>query len=144
MDRDKLLRALDDETNEKLLNFNTKKLYEMNLQIISELNLNIDKNNVFMKKLQGYKYVDELNDLKYGTYIRWINLTNPKLIEMEKGGFFCQTKIKDDGVYLTYKNAGYTNKHYQIKLDECLVFQKLTQSELVLISALDFLSTSNI
>jgi hypothetical protein len=48
--------------------------------------------------------------------------------------------VKEDGVYITCKNYGFNRKHYQIKLDENLIFQKLTEQELVLLSALDHLS----
>ena len=39
MDVNKLLKALDDESNELLLNFTTKKIKEMNLNILKELHL---------------------------------------------------------------------------------------------------------
>ena len=39
MEVKKLLTALDDETNENLLNFRTKKIKEMNLKILQELHL---------------------------------------------------------------------------------------------------------
>ena len=140
MDVNKLLKALDDETNENLLNFTTKKITEMNLKIINELQLERKYSLEIMKKIKDYKYVDELNDLKYGTYIRWIPIQDPDDIYITKGALFCETKIKDDGVYLICKNYGFSNKHFQIKLDENLVFQKLTGQELVLLSALDHLS----
>jgi hypothetical protein len=81
-----------------------------------------------------------LDDLKYGTYLRWIHLNNPNNIYITKGALFCEYKIKDDGVYLICKNFGYTSRHFQIKLDENLIFQKLTDQEMVLLSALDHLS----
>jgi hypothetical protein len=140
MDVTKLLKALDDETNENLLNFTTKKITEMNLKIINELQLERKYSLEIMRKIKDYKYVDELNDLKYGTYIRWIPIQDPDDIYITKGALFCETKIKDDGVYLICKNYGFSNKHFQIKLDENLVFQKLTCQELVLLSALDHLS----
>jgi hypothetical protein len=140
MDVTKLLKALDDETNENLLNFTTKKITEMNLKIINELQLERKYSLEIMKKIKDYKYVDELNDLKYGTYIRWIPIQDPDDIYITKGALFCETKIKDDGVYLICKNYGFSNKYFQIKLDENLVFQKLTNQELVLLSALDHLS----
>ena len=140
MDVNKLLKALDDETNENLLNFTTKKITEMNLKIINELQLERKYSLEILKKIKDYKYVDELNDLKYGTYIRWIPIQDPDDIYITKGALFCETKIKDDGVYLICKNYGFSNKHFQIKLDENLVFQKLTDQELVLLSALDHLS----
>ena len=39
MDVQKLLQALDDETNESLMNLTTDKILEMNLNILKELNL---------------------------------------------------------------------------------------------------------
>ena len=53
---------------------------------------------------------------------------------------FCEIKVKEDGVYIICKNYGYNRKYFQIKLDENLIFQKLTEQELVLLSALDHLS----
>ena len=140
MDVDKLLKALDDESNENLFNFTSKKILEMNLQILKELELNRDETLELLKKLKGYKYVDEMSDLKYGTYIRWISISNPENIELAKGAIFCEIKITDNGVYIVYKNFGYNTKYFQIKMDECLVFQKLTSQEQVLLSALDHLS----
>ena len=140
MDVNKLLKALDDETNENLLNFTSKKITEMNLKIINELQLDKKYALTIMKKIKDYKYVDELDDLKYGTYVRWIPIHDPNDIHITKGALFCETKIKDDGVYLICKNFGFSHKHFQIKLDENLVFQKLTGQEMVLLSALDHLS----
>ena len=140
MDVDKLLKALDDESNENLFNFTSKKILEMNLQILKELELNRDETLEILKKLKGYKYVDEMSDLKYGTYIRWILISNPENIELAKGAIFCEIKITDNGVFIVYKNFGYNTKYFQIKMDECLVFQKLTSQEQVLLSALYHLS----
>jgi hypothetical protein len=140
MDVNKLLKALDDDSNEQLLNFTSKKITEMNLKIINELQLERKEALDIMKKIKGYKYVDDLNDLKYGTYLRWIPIIDPNNIYITKGALFCEYKIKDDGIYLICKNFGYSNKHFQIKLDENLVFQKLTDQEQVLLSALDHLS----
>jgi hypothetical protein len=140
MDVNKLLKALEDDSNENLLNFTSKKILEMNLKIINELQLERKESLELMKKLKGYRYIDELDDLKYGTYLRWIPLHSPSNIYIAKGALFCEYKIKEDGVYLICKNFGFPYKHFQFKLDENLVFQKLTDQELVLLSALDHLS----
>jgi hypothetical protein len=140
MDVNKLLKALDDESNENLMNFTTIKLREMILKILKELNLPRNETLDLMKKLKEYKYVDEMKDLKYGTYLRWIPIDNPENIHLTKGAIFCEMKVKDDGVYIICKNFGYNRTHFQIKIDENLIFQKLTEQELVLLSALDHLS----
>jgi hypothetical protein len=90
-----------------------------------------------LKRLKGYKFVDEMNDLKYGTYLRWISLVDPENIELNRGALFCEVKITDEGVYIVCKTFGYIPKYFQIKMDECLLFQKLTAQEQILLQAID-------
>jgi hypothetical protein len=140
MDVNKLLKALDDDSNETLLNFTTDKIKEMNLNIIKELQLPRKDTLDIMNKLREYKYVDEMNELKYGAYIRWIPIEDPTNIHLTKGALFCEMKITDDGVFCVCKNYGYTQRHFQLSMDKNLIFQRLTDQELVLLSALDHLS----
>jgi hypothetical protein len=140
MDINKLLKALDDESNENLLNFTTEKIREMNLKILNELHLSKKVTLDLLSKLNEYKYVDEMNDLKYGTYIRWLPIEDPNNIYLTKGAIFCELKITDNGVSCICKNYGFKLKHFQIEMDKNLIFQKLTTQELVLLSALDHLS----
>jgi hypothetical protein len=94
-----------------------------------------------------------MNDLKSGTYLRWIplNLENEeyyltkgynltKGYYLTKGAVFCELKVTDEGLNLVLKNYGFSNKHFTIKMDDNIVFQKLTSQELVILSALDHLS----
>jgi hypothetical protein len=143
MDVNKLIDALDNENNEKILNLTTKKIKEMNMKILMELSLSREKLLDITKKLNGYRYVDEIDELKCGTYLKWILLTDPDPdnLELNKGALFCEIKCKDDGVFIICKNMGFSSRHFQIKMDECLLFQKLTTQELILLSALDHLST---
>ena len=140
MDVQKLLKALDDETNETLLNFTTDKIRKMNLNILKELHLSKKDTLEIMKKLKEYKYVDEMNELKYGAYIRWIPIEDPTNIYLTQGALFCEMKITDDGVFCVCKNYGFKSKHFQLSMDKNLIFQKLTDQEQVLLSALDHLS----
>jgi len=140
MDINKLLKALDDDTNEELMNFNNEKIKQLNRQIISELNLQEVEEEVLLNKLKGYKYIDEINELRYGTYLRWINITNPNKIFLTNGSMFCNVKITDEGVFLICKNYGPRSRHFRLSMDSSLIFQKLTDQENVLLSALDHLS----
>ena len=140
MNVNKLLEALEDMSNENLMNFTTEKLKEMNLEILNELSLPKKETLELLKKLKNYKYVDEMNELKYGTYIRWIDIENPENIHLSKGAIFCKMKVTEDGVFCVCKNYGYNKKHFQLSFDKNLIFQKLTEQELVLLNALDHLS----
>ena len=140
MNVQKLLQALDDSSNEPLFNFTTDKIREMNLNILKELHLPKKETIDIYNRLKDYKYVDEMNDLKYGTYVRWIPIEDPNNIHLTKGALFCEMKITDDGVFCVCKNFGYSSKHFQISMDKNLIFQKLTDQEMVLLSALDHLA----
>jgi len=140
MDVNKLLKALDDDSNETLFNFTTEKIREMTLKILKELHLPRKETIDIFNKLRDYKYVDEMNDLKYGTFIRWIPIEDPENIHLTKGAIFCEMKITDDGVFCVCKNFGFPARHFQISMDKNLIFQKLTDQEMVLLSALDHLS----
>ena len=140
MDIQKLLKALDDESNETLMNFTTDKIKEMNLNVLKELHLPRKDTLELMSKLKDYKYVDEMNELKYGAYIRWIPIEDPTNIYLTQGALFCEMKITDNGVCCICKNYGFKSRHFNISMDKNLIFQRLTDQELVLLSALDHLS----
>ena len=81
--------------------------------------------------------MDELNDLKYGQYLRWINIKNPDNLRLTNGGIFLEIKILDTGTHMMVKNN--MNRIFQIKFDEVMIFQKLSQQEKVILSVLDHL-----
>ncbi len=135
---DVLVKALDDESNEALMNLTTDKINKMKLTILQELQFSKETLSTYMKKLKGYRYVDEIKDVKYGAFIKWIPITDPEYLPLNTGGIICDIKLIDTGIIIVCKN--FMHKHYQIKMDECLLFQKLSNQELVLLSALDHLT----
>ena len=137
MDVNKLIYALDNDNNESIMNLNSKKIFDMNLNIIKELHLDKTTTLDYLKKLRGYRYIDEINDLKHGSFIRWIPIIDPNNLPLHHCGMICDIKITDNGVIITCKN--FMHRHYTFKMDECLIFQKLTSQEKVIINALDHL-----
>jgi hypothetical protein len=141
MELNKLMYALDNENNETIMNLTSKKILELNLSILKELHLDKATTLDYLKKLKGYRYVDEINDIKYGSFIRWIPIIDPSYLPLHHCGMICDIKITDNGVFITCKN--FMHRHYTFKMDECLIFQKLTSQERVIISALDHLEKTN-
>ena len=137
MDVNKLMYALDNDNNENIMNLTTSKIREMNLNILKELHLEKSITLNYLKKLKGYKYIDEINDLKYGAFIKWIPIIDPNYLPLHYCGIICDIKITDNGVIIIAKN--FMHRHYSFKMEECLIFQKLTAQELVILSALDHL-----
>jgi len=138
MDVEKLLKALDKEENSHLLDLTNKKILNIKIEILKELNLEKQDFLEILKKLKNYRYVDGMNELSYGAFIRWIPINNPNNLHLTRGSIFCEFKVTDKGVFVICKN--YMNKHHQFKLEENLIFQKITDQEHVLLSALDHLA----
>ena len=101
---------------------------------------NKEKLKEYHKKLKDYRYVDDLTDLQYGRYIRWINLNNPEKLDLTRGGMIIDIKILTNGIHIVCKNT--YNHRFQIKLDECYIFQKLTDQEKILLLALDYVENT--
>ncbi len=137
LDVDKLEKALDNTKNESIMNFTTKKITELNYKILQELNLDNKTTMEYLKKLKDYKYVDELPELKHGGFIRWIPINDPNYLPLNTCGIVCDIKIADEGVFVTCKN--FMHRHYNFKMDDVLIFQKLTTQEQIILSALDHL-----
>jgi hypothetical protein len=43
--------------------------------------------------LIGYKYIEDINDLQIGRYIRWISLKYPDRISLTNGAYICNINI---------------------------------------------------
>ena len=138
MDVDKLLKALDNDENQKFLNLNTIKIKEMKIDILKELELSKEDMQSILQKLKEYIYVDEMSDLREGAFLRWIPIKDPENVYLTPGGVLCEINITDDGITLTCKN--FAHKYYRIKMEENLVFQKLSGQEQIMITAMDYLS----
>lgn len=138
LDVDKLISALGNEENECIMEMTYEKISKTKNDILQRLRLNVEDLKSMHSKLKQYRFVDELPELKYGTYIRWIPLTNPENIKLATGGIVCEMKVGEDGIVITCKNR--YNRMFSIKMQENLIFQKMTDQERVLISALSYLN----
>lgn len=133
-----LLKAVHNEDNKKLMSTSFSDLKTIKNDILQQLQLTGDEMKEVHKKLKDYRYVDEIADLKFGSYIRYISICDPENMILAKGGVLCDIIINDEGVNLTFKN--FMHQHFQIKMQECLLFQKLSNEEKVLLSAIEYLN----
>jgi hypothetical protein len=142
MDLNKLMNALDSNNNENIMHLTSKKILQMNFNILNELNLDDATLRTYLSKLKNYRYIDELSDLKYGSFIKWIPITDPNYLPLHYSGIICDIKITDNGVLITSKN--FMHRHYTFKMDETLIFQKLSSQEQLIVKALDYLDENDI
>jgi hypothetical protein len=144
LDINKLLHALDNEENENIVNHDYEKISKEKNDILQKLQVSRDVIKSLHQKLKQYRYVDSLESIRFGAYIRWISLKNPnpEFIKLTNGGFICNIEILNDDIYITVKNN--MNRLFKLKMSENLIFQKLMQQEQVILSAMKYLGSAHI
>lgn len=137
LDINSLLNALENESNAAIMRLNSQKINKMKNDILQQLQLQKDILKSYHKKLKHYRYCDDMSDLQYGYYVRWIPLKNPNNIKLTNGAIITDIMIVNNCIQIQLKNN--RNRFFQIKFDECIVFQKLSEQEKVILSVLDHL-----
>jgi hypothetical protein len=133
-----LLRAVENENNETMMSNSFERIEKGKLDVFTkEVELNKADTGVFMKRLREYMAIDNIKEIKYGSYIRWISLKNPKVIKLTTGGFICDIKKNksEDDIIIFCKNR--MNMVFQLKMSETFIFQKLTTQEKTILNAVE-------
>ena len=139
LDIEKLDSALDNINQEKLFDIDLESIKKMNIQIINELNLPKKQALEMMVKLQNFIFLDEITDIREGAYIKWITIGEDGVPEkkLKQGAFICSYEINNDGIYINCK--GFKNRYFSLYLEENLIFQKLSNQELIILNALKYI-----
>ena len=132
-----LLAALKNENNETIMDLDHEKIQQAKETMLRKLRMSNEQFDSMNKSLQSYRYIDELPELNFGAYVRWIPLKNAAVAKLTTGGMVCDVKI-DEGINIVCKNN--MNRHFQFKMGDCLIFQKLSNQEQVLLSAMNYLN----
>ena len=134
-----ILDALENETNASIMNLTTAKVKKQKNDMLQKLQLPRAMLKLFHKKLKKYRYCNDLKDIQIGFYIRWISLQTPHKIHLTNGGIICDIRISPaGGIYIVCKNN--RNHMFQLNFNNCLIFQKLSQQECVILKVLDYLA----
>ena len=134
---DDLLDALENEGNTSIMKLNNRKIKTIKNNVLQSLQLDSKTLKSYHKKLKDYRYCSEFPDVQMGYYCRWINLKNPENIRLTNGGIIIDFKLYDDGLQLVCKNN--RNQIMQLKFNEIMLFQKLSNQEKIILSVLDYL-----
>ena len=132
-DEEYLKKALENENNESIVQYSFQEIKKQKNDILQKLNLSRVDLKLNLQKLKNYRYVNNISDLNFGCYIRWINLIKLDNLILTNGGIICDIKI-NNGIEILCKNN--FNKIFQLKFDENLIFQKLTNQERIILHVL--------
>jgi len=99
---------------------------------IDELHLEKEVALDYCMRLSGYRVVDRICDLRNGILMRWIKKSVGSLTN---GGLLVNVKMDPKGVQLMCKNN--MHRFFNVRFDDCLIFQKLTMEEQLVLSAFE-------
>jgi hypothetical protein len=114
----------------------SSEIKEMKNNILQRMLFDRDELKLYHKLLTKYRYIDEIDELKYGSYIRWFKLKEKETMKLMKGGFIIEIKQNDKNeIIIVCKNYG---RLFSLKMNETIIFQKNTSQEELLIKILDY------
>jgi len=124
-------QLLENERNESLENKTLDDILQEIIEVFKEQGLTNKKIKDFCESLAGYRYIENLYDIHRGKYIRWVNKSS--MTKITNGGIVMDTKIMDEGTQILCKTS--SNRFFQIKFDNNIIFQKLTTGEQLVLYA---------
>ena len=139
LNMDLLARAAENEDNAHILNLTAEAVAAAKTSILQDMVSDDVARQDILEKLEGYVYIDEIHEVRSGTYIRWLNVGDDDDITLAKGGIFCDVRFSDYGAVLRCKT--FRNRYYEVKMDNVILFRKLTPQERVLMCALTYLNS---
>ena len=134
---DELIDTLENDKNDYLENKTLKKITNEIYEVTKEIFSSTDVHKQICLKLVGYRNVDELHELHKGKHIRWIRRGTNKLTN---GGIVVDIKFLDTGTHILCMNS--MQKFIQYKFDDCISFQKLSQTEQLILMAYEYAETT--
>jgi len=109
---------------------------EITAEIMNAINsYNPDEICALNTKLREYRVITKVFEIQRGKHIRWLR---PPSATLTVGGMVVEIKFTDDGTHILCKNR---NRFIQIKMDECIIFQRLSHDEQLVLMAYDFLNS---
>ena len=135
--KDDIEHALEKESNTSILNLTSAKIKQNKNDILQRLQLPREKLKEYHNSLKNYRFVDSINDIVLGNYIRWINLTNPENIKLTSGAIVSDFKETPDTIHLVCKTQ--FGRFFNVDTNKCIIFQKLNSQEETLLAVINYL-----
>jgi hypothetical protein len=130
IDIEELLENTEDIDEENLEGKTMSDFMQENHSILSEVYLDRETEiKDICDKLKDYRYIERICDLRPGRHIRWIN-TNTQELKLGRGGTLIKIEILNNKTTVLCKNYRF---FMRCVLDNCLVFQKFTIEEQLLL-----------
>lgn len=136
LDFELLNKALDNDKNEDIIYLSMTTIQNIKEKMYMTLCINHENDIIKInKQLRYYMYVDTIDKLKLGDYLRWFKNNETYL---QQGGFLKDVTISNENINLVMKSIN--NRSFTISFNDIYVFRKITNQEQILLKAIELCS----
>lgn len=134
---EEIVKELDDKN---LIYMTTGKIKEIKNNVLQKLYLTREELLNYHEKLKDYIYIDEIQEITIGAYIRWFDLQEKNIdnIILQKGAFIADFNKGKDDINIVCKSM--SNRYFSIPMNKCIIFKKLSMNEKILIKIIDHIN----
>lgn len=144
LDVNAILSAMTKSENSTIVNMTLPKIAARRQEVLSSMNLTPEKMAEFERKLQMYRVVETPDELKHNQLIRWIPLrsleTRPYVTI---GGCLFRVKYNEEEALHIVTIRNVKKFVFNIKFELNAVFQRLSQEELLILRAVEYVESED-
>jgi hypothetical protein len=121
------------------MNLTSEKIRMGHLRLFTSMRLGANTIIRFLEKIENYMYVSNLHTIVPGNIVRILKIheDEPNTSKMHSPCIMCDILFTDEYPLLQLKTI-YNSRYFSISMLNCVVFQKLTSEERLVIAALDY------
>jgi hypothetical protein len=135
IDIDELLKNVNDERTDYLDEKTLDDILDENIKVVKSLGLKVAD---VCNRLAGYRYIENIYEIHKGKHIRWIRHDK---MSLTNGAIVLDVKFLDNGCHVLCRNA--QQRLFQIKFNDCFIFQKLSIGEQLILMAYEHVKKMN-
>ena len=137
--KEELIKALDNENNESIMELNHDKISKEKNDILQNLHIPKMEMKQMYKKLKTYRLINNITEIVIGNYVRWINISRSEnsQLRLTNGGIILDIKDFKDTYFIVCKNN--MNRIFQIDFNKNIIFQKINPQEKIILTVLNYL-----
>jgi hypothetical protein len=112
-----------------------EEIIKANYACLDEIGMDHERISGFLlNELKGYTFVDDIYILRPGRFLRWFSFdTQKNRFELSKGAIYCKMKKNHFLLCKTFPHA-----LFQLDSELCFIFEKMSDEERMIATALDF------
>lgn len=144
LDVNAILSAMTKSENMTIANMTLSKIAARRQEVLSSMNLTPEKYAEFERKLHMYRVIEHPDELKHNQLIRWIPLrsleTRPYVT---LGGCLFRVKYNEEEALHIVTLRNVKKFIFNIKFELNAVFQRLSQEELLILRAVEYVESED-